>query len=130
MSIQTTMYDEAKREFEEVSGFELGSEQHTKTIQAANSVVDRLNELDKIENEKRKLDIEEQRLEIEKAKLKNDKQDHLIRDIITVGLNVLFVGVTIWANVDAKRFEQGFTHTTEAGRSSTKSLLGLFKPKI
>lgn len=130
MSVQTTLYDEALREFEEVTKFDLGSEQHTKTVQAANSIVDRLNELDKTENEKRRLDIEEKKLEIEEAKLKSDKQDHLIRDVITVTLNLIFVGVTIWANVDSKRFEQGYTHTTEAGRSSTRSLLGLFKPKI
>lgn len=123
MDIENTIYDGAQKTYEEVQSLEIGSEQHAKAIQAANSMVDRLNEMKKIENENRKLDLEEE-------KLKSDKKDHLVRDIITVGLNVLFVGVTIWANVDSKRFEQGFTHTTEAGKSSSRTLLNLFKPKI
>ena len=55
MDIETTIYDGAQKTYEEVQSLEIGSEQHAKAIQAANSMVDRLNEMKKIENENRKL---------------------------------------------------------------------------
>ena len=125
MSVENVMYEEAKKEFEEVGKMELGSEAYVKTVQGANSMVDRLNEAAKIENETRKLDIEERRLDIEEKKNEVEKKDKFIKNAISVGTSVLYVGVTIWANVSSKRFEQGFTHTTEAGRNSTRKLLGL-----
>lgn len=125
MSVETIMYEEARKEYEEAGKLELGSDQHVKTIQAANSIVDRLSENMKIENEARKLDLEERRLEIEEQRLENDKKGNLVRNVLTGAMFVLSTGVTIWANIDAKKFEGAFTHTTEAGRNSTRKLLSL-----
>lgn len=125
MSVENVIREEASLEFEEIGKMELGSDAHAKAVQAANAMVDRLNESDKIENEKRRLDIEERRLDIEERKVENDRKLGLIRNALTFATFVGSVGVTIWANIDSKRFEQGFTHTTDAGRSSSRSLLNL-----
>lgn len=119
MSIEKAMYDEVMNELEAVKKMELGSDQHVKTVGVVNSLVDRLGESQKLDNEAK-------RLEIEERKLDGEKRDRTIKNIITIGTNVLFLGVTIWANIDSKRFEQGFTHTTESGKNSSRTLVSLW----
>lgn len=125
MSIKATMYEEVQNQYEEISKMELGSEQCVKAMNAINGTVDRLNEMEKLEIEDRKLDIEEQKLEIERERNENEKKDRLIKTAVGVGTFVLGTAVTIWGYVDSKHFEQGYTHTTNAGRESTRSLLNI-----
>jgi hypothetical protein len=125
------MYDEVIDEFVEIGKMELGTEQHLKAIQAANSVVDRLNKAEEIKVEREKLEIEKAKLEVEEQKLDHDKRNSLIRNILTGGTFIIATGVTIWANYDSKKFEGAFTHTTEAGKGSERRLLSLMdKVKI
>lgn len=126
MSIERTMYEEALKEYDEIGRMELGSEQYVKTVQGANSIVDRLNETDRVELDKRKLEVEEEKIKLEQCKLENEKQDRFWRNIITIGTFVAGAGITIWANVDSKRFELEGTHTTEAGRTSQRKLLSFW----
>lgn len=128
--VYATMYEEAQNEFAEVANMQLGSDEHTKTIQAANGMVDRLNKAKEIENEARKLDIEERKLDIEERKLETEKKGRWIAPVVTI---LTFVGgalVEIWAHCDSKKFEQeGYTQTTESGRSSTRNLLNFTSRK-
>ena len=126
MSIEKAMYDEAIRELEKVKTMELGSDQHVKTVGVVNSMVDRLGESQKLDHEAKRLDIEEARLKVEAQRLSDEKKDRMIKNAIVIGTNVLFLGVTIWANIDSKRFEQGYTHTTESGKNSSRTLVSLW----
>lgn len=129
MSVEKTMYEEAQSEFKEAGKMKLGSEDHVKTIAAANATVDRLNEIEKIKVEKRKLDVEERKLDIEERKLEHDKKDRFIKNALTIGIFAASTIVTIWANYDSKKFEGAYTHTTEAGRGSERKLLN-FMDKV
>lgn len=124
-NVERAMRDEANKEFEELGKMKLGSEEHVKTANVANSTVDRLNEMEKINIEHRKLDIEERKLDIEEKKLENDKKNNLVKNVLTGTIFVVSTGITIWANIDSKKFEGAFTHTTEAGRGSERKLLSL-----
>lgn len=123
MSIERTMYEEAEKQFVEIGKMELGSDQYVKTVNGATDIVDRLNELEKIKNEKRKLDIEEKKIEVENARLDRSDKADLFKNVMTGVTFVASLAVTVWGYVDSKRFEQGYTHTTEAGRASTRKLL-------
>lgn len=126
MSVKNVMYDEAKAEYEEAGKMTLGSEEHTKTVQAANSIADRLNKMAELDNEARKLDLEEERLKVEKER--NEKEaKHQKRNLaVTVAMGVLYAGVQIFGYVDSKRFEKdGFSHTTDSGRTSTRGIMNL-----
>ena len=132
MDVSTRLKDEVMSEIEGVSTMTLGSAEHGHTVEAVNGMIDRLVKLEQVETDKRKLDLESEKLrleeekrDLEELKVNNEARNNKIRNVITVATTVLTVGVTIWANVDSKRFEQGFTHTTEAGRTSTRKLLGL-----
>lgn len=126
MSIEKVMYDEVLNELEQVKKMELGSDQHVTTVGVVNSMVDRLGESQKLDNEAKRLEIEEKKLSIEAQRLEGEKKDRTVKNILTIGTNVLFLGVTIWANIDSKRFEQGFTHTTESGKNSSRTLMSLW----
>ena len=126
MRIETTMYEEARKEFEEAGTMELGSEQHVKTISAANSMVDRMQKSAEIEIKERELDIKERELDIEEKKLKHGKRDTIIKHGLTALAFVTYLGLTVWGYKDSQRFEsEGNMHTTEGGRNSQRSLFGL-----
>ncbi len=117
-TLEKTMYERAEQQFRSAETMDAGSEDCTKATNIANCTVDRLNEL-------RKIRLEEAKLEHERAKLKAEERDRLVKNImtgVTFGVGVL---VTIWANIDSKKFEGAFTHTTSAGRQSESKLLSL-----
>lgn len=139
-SVEKIMYDEAEREFQDLNGLELGSEEHTKATAAANSIVDRLNKSEEIKlrnreldfketelnMEKEKLDIERQKLEMEDAKSKNGNLMDKVKIGVEVGLAFLFVGTSIYQMKDSQRFElYGGSQTTEAGRASERRMSNL-----
>ena len=125
MSIERAMQDEVMNELKEVGKMELGSDQHVKTVGAINSMLDRLGESQKLDNEKKRLEIEERKSLIEAARLESEKRDRAVKNGITIGTTLAFLGVQIGANIMSMRFEQGYTHTTEAGKNSSRTLLNL-----
>lgn len=126
MSVYGSMYEEVKNHIEEVGRMELGSEQHVKTVNCANGMVDRLIERDKVRNEERRLDIEERKLELEEARLVSDNRGRLVVNIITGVTTVAYVATHVWTVLSDRKFESGgFMHTSEAGRTSRRNLLSL-----
>lgn len=125
MSIERAMRDEVMNELKEVGKMELGSDQHVKTVGAINSMLDRLGESQKLDNEKKRLEIEERKSLIEAARLESEKRDRAVKNGITIGTTLAFLCVQIGANIMSMRFEQDYTHTTEAGKNSSRTLLNL-----
>ena len=126
MSVYGKLYEETQHHIDEIGNMELGSDAHVKTVNCTGSMIDRLNEHRKIELEDRKLDIEERKLELEQARLKSEKRGRLVVNIITGVTTVGTIGVHVWTVLSDRKFESGgFMHTSEAGRSSRKTLLSL-----
>lgn len=115
MSVEKVLYEEVIDDYERLGEMDITSEEYAKAVASANSIVDRLNEME--------------RIKIEREKAKDEKRDRWIKNAITVGTFVIATGVTIWANVDSKRFELGNTQTTDAGKASTRRLLS-FMDKV
>lgn len=126
MSVYRSMYEEVENHISEIGKMELGSSEHVATVNCTNSMIDRLNECDKIKNEERKIDIEEKKLELEEARLASDQRGRLALNVITVATTVGYVAVHVWTVLSDRKFESGgFMHTSEAGRSSRRNLLSL-----
>lgn len=124
--LERLYYEEIKSEIEEIGNAELGGDVHVKTAQVANSMMDRLNEAEKIKNEQKRLENEEQKLAIEAEKNAIEKRNNTIKNILTGAIFAVSTGVTIWSNVSAMKFETGGNlHTTEPGKNSTRKLLNL-----
>lgn len=123
--LSTAMYEEVMDDLKEIKKMEVGSDQHVKAVGVANSMLDRLGEFQKIENEKKRLEIEERKSLIEAARLESEKKDRNFKNGITIGTTLLSTGVYVGTVIASMRFEQGYTHTTEAGKSSLRALLNL-----
>lgn len=122
--LENVVYEEVLSELSEISKMEMGSDQHVKSAQVVNGMIDRVHESKKLENETLRLELEAEKLKIEDEKNRNEKTNNVVKNILT---GVTFVGsviVAVWANLDSKAFEKDYTHTTEAGRASTRKLLG------
>lgn len=129
---ERVIMEEVIEEFQSINKMELGSEQHVKTVQAANSMMDRLHKVEELRIEREKLELERSKIEVEEKKLSSDKKNSMVRNILTGASMIVFTGVTIWGYIDGKRFEaDGFTMTNESGKSSERRLLSLIdKVKI
>jgi hypothetical protein len=118
--------EEVINEVEEMGKMELGSDQHVKTAQVVNMVIDRLNKRDEIENERRKLDIEERKTRIEEEKLEHDKKVDWAKVWVGVGTFVIASGIQVWGHLDSKLFEkEGGIYSTEAGKVSNRKILSM-----
>lgn len=124
--LERLYYEEIKSEIEEIGKAELGGDVHVKTAQVVNSMMDKLNDVEKIKNEQKRLENEERKLAIEAEKNEIDKRNNTIKNILTGAIFVVSTGVTIWSNCSAMKFETGGNiHTTEPGKNSTRKLLNL-----
>jgi hypothetical protein len=129
-TLENQMMERAEQQFRNIEKLTAGSEEHAKATTAANITVDRLNKMREIRIEEKKLEIEreklkaeEKKLEIEREKLKAEQRNNLIKTLVTIATFTAGAGITIWANVDSKKFEGAYTHTTSAGRQSESKLL-------
>ena len=126
MSVYTKLYEETQHQYEEIGRMELGSDEHVKTVNCANSMTDRLLDRDRLLLEERKLDIEERKLELEQEKLQNERRGKWLPHVITVVTTGLCIGTQVWTVLSERKFEaKGLMLTSEAGRSSRRSLLSL-----
>jgi len=96
MSIESIVRDEIVSEFDGLKKMELGTEQYDKTVNGVSKIIDKLNELEKVEIEKQKLDNEERKLDIEERRLESDLKDQKIKNGLSaanLATGVLITGV-------------------------------------
>lgn len=126
MSMKTKISDEVLNEIEAVGKQALGSEEHVKTVQAVNSMVDRLQKADEIELERQKLEVEERRLDIEEKKLKQNKWVDILKVGATTALGVGYAIVQVAIYVHSfRKDDQGEMPQTEGGRNAERKLFNL-----
>ena len=120
------MEDEARKQYEMLGTFECGSDESRVTADVANSVVDRLIEMDKNDTKKMELKIKEKELELREMELVHEKKDRKVKNIITMVTGVVTLGTYFGFNILAMRFEdRGNIHTTETGKSTSRNLSGI-----
>ena len=127
MSVVKMLEEEAMNQLESVNQLGYGSEEHHRGIQDVSIVIDKLNETKRIEYERQdKQASREQEKEMKLKQMREERIERIIKygvAIVTFGVSV---GVHIWAHKDSQLFEKdGFMQTTEAGRASTRKILGL-----
>lgn len=126
MGVKELLTDELERQLGSLEDLPLGSQEYHQAIVDTSILLDKHNDMEKIELDRQeKTKSREQEKDLKNKEMKEERFDRIVKNVITVMTFGVSLGVTIWANVDSKKFEQGFTQTTEAGRSSTRKLLGL-----
>lgn len=122
MSIETELKDVIQENIKEIKRCSYGTEEYEKQVRGTTMLIDRFNEMEKIELDKQKAEIELEKLEVESAKNQDDKKDHFVKNVLTgIGL-----GITALGTVAMFIFEERGSITTQAGR---KMIDRVFKTK-
>lgn len=125
MSLETIVKQEVENEYSRIGKMQLGSDEYVKTVEGCDKMLASLATIEKNRLAERELELQEQKLEEEKTRA---EKSHKI-ELLKVGATILtFAGSLacyIWGATSSREFEREDSHTTEAGRSSERKVLGL-----
>jgi ferric-dicitrate binding protein FerR (iron transport regulator) len=107
MSIDAKLNEEIERELDAIYKMEVGSDEHSAAVDHVTKLMDRVIEMQRLDGE------EQSKSEDRKAEQKN----RLIGHIITGGIGLGTLLVTIWGTKKSFKFEEVGTITTQAGRA-------------
>ena len=106
------------------------AEEYTVSVDDTIRLMEKRNEMERLKQDR--LDKEASRKMEEDLRLKElaeRKKDRQWKTALTIGTALLTTGVGIWGHISTMDFERNYTKTTEAGRTSTRNILG-FLPKF
>lgn len=124
MSIKHRLSEEIEKEFEDLQRMKLGSDEHRTAVDELTKLVDRYNEMEKLEGEREEKAAN--RLiddEFKTAQAKRDTINKWIDHVIAIAGIVLPLAVTIWGTKASFRFEKEDSVTTIMGRGFVNKLL-------
>ena len=124
MSIKHRLSEEIEKEFEDLQRMKLGSDEHRTAVDELTKLVDRYNEMEKLDGEREEKAAN--RLiddEFKAAQAKRDTINKWIDHVIAIAGIVLPLAVTIWGTKASFRFEKEDSITTIMGRGFVNKLL-------
>lgn len=124
MSTKKILEEEIQSEIEEISKMEVGSDKHKSATEALAKLMDKYNEMDKLELEYQdKYDNREEDRRLKEKQLQHDKKDALVKNVLT-GVSVVGgFALTIWGTCKSIKFEETGSFTTIMGRGFIQKLL-------
>nr|DAI11816.1 MAG TPA: hypothetical protein [Caudoviricetes sp.] len=124
MSTKKLLEEEIQSEIEEISKMEVGSDKHKAATEALAKLMDKYNEMDKLELEYQdKYDNREEDRRLKEKQLQHDKKDALVKNVLT-GVSVVGgFALTIWGTCKSIKFEETGSFTTIMGRGFIQKLL-------
>lgn len=131
MSVKNLLREEITEEIGHLSKMAVGSEDYEKTVNGLTKLVDRLNEMEKIEMEKTNSNVENEckieEQDLKRQQLEDEKKDRLIRNSLT-GVSVIGgLAVTVWGTLKTFKFEETGTITSQAGRQFINKAINFLK---
>lgn len=131
MGVKNLLREEITDEIGHLSKMEVGSEEYEKTVNGLTKLVDRLNEMEKVEMEKTNSNVENEckieEQDLKRQQLEDDKKDRLIRNGLT-GVSVIGgLAVTVWGTLKTFKFEETGTITSQAGRQFINKAINFLK---
>ena len=122
--LETEISDELGQLSESIA---VGSDEHKTTVESISKLIDKLNEMDKVDLEYRKLRLSEEaeknKLQREKILNEHNEKDQLFKNLISVGSILIPVFVTVWGTYKTLKFEETGTVTTIMGRGFINKLI-------
>lgn len=124
MNTKKLLEEEIQSEIEEISKMEVGSDKHKSATEALAKLMDKYNEMDKLELEYQdKYDNREEDRRLKEKQLQHDKKDALVKNVLT-GVSVVGgFALTIWGTCKSIKFEETGSFTTIMGRGFIQKLL-------
>lgn len=124
MNTKQLLEKEIQDELEEIGGMEIGSEAHKAATEALTKLLDKYNDIDKLDLEYQdKYESRENDRIMKEQQLKHEKTDSLIKNILTGVVGIGGLCVTVWGTCKSIKFEETGTFTTIMGRGFIQRLL-------
>lgn len=124
MSTKQLLEEEIQSEIEEISKMQVGSDEHKAATEALAKLVDKYNEMDKLELEYQdKYDSRETDRIMKEKQLEHDKKDAKVKNSLTavsVGGGLL---VTIWGICKSLKFEETGIYSSLISRGMIQKIL-------
>ena len=125
--IKDKLDTEISSELSLLADMEIGTDEYKSTVDSISKLIDKRNDIDKIDLEISKQQLAEQ-MEINKAMKQKEideynKKDQLIKHAISIGSIVIPVLVTVWGTYKTLKFEETGTVTTIMGRGFINKLI-------
>lgn len=123
MSIDTMLREEIQDEIAGLGKLDLGSEAYKTTVDGVTKLLDRANEMKKIDAEARdRAESREIEIQFKNEQMQDDKKDRIVKNILTaLSIGGGFV-LTVWGANKSWKFEETGTVTNGPGREFMKKL--------
>lgn len=123
MSIDTMLRDEIQDEITGLGKLELGSEEYKTTVDGVTKLLDKANELKKIDADARdRAESREIEIQFKTEQMQEDKKDRIVKNILTaISIGGGFI-LTIWGANKSWKFEETGTVTNGPGKEFMKKL--------
>lgn len=123
MSIDTMLREEIQDEITGLGKLELGSETYKTTVDGVTKLLDKANEMKKIDAEAReRAESREIEIKFKNEQMQDDKKDRIVKNILTaLSIGGGFV-LTVWGANKSWKFEETGTVTNGPGREFMKKL--------
>lgn len=93
MNTKNLLREEIHSEIEELGKMQVGTDTYDKTVSGVTKLVDKLNDMEKLENEKNNFEVKMREIDLENEKLKSENKDRKVKNSLTaVGLGITVVG--------------------------------------
>ena len=124
MNTKQLLEKEIQDELEEIGGMEIGSDAHKAATETLTKLLDKYNDIDKLDMEYQdKYESRENDRIMKEQQLKHEKTDSLIKNILTGVVGIGGLCVTVWGTCKSIKFEETGTFTTIMGRGFIQRLL-------
>lgn len=123
MSIDTMLRDEIQDEITGLGKLELGSEEYKTTVDGVTKLLDKANELKKIDADAQdRAESREIEIQFKTEQMQEDKKDRIVKNILTaISIGGGFI-LTIWGANKSWKFEETGTVTNGPGKEFMKKL--------
>lgn len=124
MNMKRLLCEEFQSEIEELGKMQLGTDEYKVAVDGVTKLADRLIEIDKIDiNHDEKMESLRADREIKEAQMKDERKDRVIKNVLTgVSIGGGFA-LTVWGALNAWKFEEHGTVSSNMGREFMKRIL-------
>lgn len=126
MSVKNILTEELREQVDGVHKLEIGTEASKVAINGVGILVDKINDIEKLDIERSKLEVENEKLIIEDQKLELDKRDKRYKNLIAIGTAGVGATITVAFGILAYVYEERGTISSKPGRSFTDKCLNYF----
>lgn len=128
MNIKNLLVEELECQIDELHKTEVGTEQYKITVDGITKLIDKVNDIDKIEIDR--LDKVEKRandFDIRTQEMEDEKKDRLVKNVLT-GVSVVGgLGLAVWGTCTSMKFEKEDSFTSTLGRGWVNKTISFLK---